>query len=284
MYAQKKGKPGVYLRDPASGRLTRGGTWLADFINARIDAYVEPTRQGTPKGEPIGFSRVKYMATLFCLRRDNLKQIGHRFGVSHVVMRGWAIDPAFKRAVDEHRRAFADVFSKHILEALAKHDEASRAHWSLPPKDFTSTPSPTIASLVFGALDFSDYSANLQKLIGDRLSAEWKRREAHFHATAKALEKDDDDERALRAASDANRNCLVFLGMWRTILRAGDLPLPPKPDEIYRNFGDPVLVEALKQRALAMIQYLVTAKRSLSDEERKLIIGLVDDLKQMMGA
>jgi hypothetical protein len=268
-------------------RTRRARTWLADFINARLDTYVEPQRQGTPKGAPIGLSRIKYAATLFRLYGDNLKQLGHQVGVPHIRMRQWAAEPAFKQAVAEHQRAFADVFFTHILDATAAYDtasrKASRARWSLTPKQLASPPSPSSpspTSFLSGLGDFPRYSASLHTLIMDRLSAEWKRRDTHLEAAANALEKDDDDESVWGAARDALKSCNLFLGMWMAILRAGDLPFPPELDEIHREITG-VLVPEVKRSALAMIKHLA-AKPRLSDDERKLIISLADDLEHTM--
>ena len=40
---------------------------LVDFITSKVEGYLEPSRKGTPKGDPIGFSSMKFLATLLAL-------------------------------------------------------------------------------------------------------------------------------------------------------------------------------------------------------------------------
>jgi hypothetical protein len=82
------------------------------FIRSKLADYAEPTRKGTPKGEPVGFSKTKYCATLYALRDkvlsggEDLKAQAKELKVSHGLLRKWRTDPRFKDLVARHEREF----------------------------------------------------------------------------------------------------------------------------------------------------------------------------------
>ena len=77
-----------------------------DFIAEKMADYVEPTREGTRRGERVGFSQRKYRATLLALKGDmDLKKDATMLGVSYGLLRKWRSEPAFK-----------SLFKQHVLE------------------------------------------------------------------------------------------------------------------------------------------------------------------------
>src|SRR5215472_5731220 len=108
---------------------------LREFIKQKVEAYEEPQREGTPRGEPVGLSRVKYHATLLSAWTNlREKEIAKRLRVSYGLLLKWRTEPAFKeqlrRRVDERRFEFeylpvitgeAGRRGKALKEALALH-------------------------------------------------------------------------------------------------------------------------------------------------------------------
>jgi hypothetical protein len=84
---------------------------LRKFIDSKLVAYVEPTKEGTPKGEPVGFSLTKYQATLFTLREslldnEDLKAQAKELGISYGLLRKWRSEEKFKDLVSQHEKEF----------------------------------------------------------------------------------------------------------------------------------------------------------------------------------
>jgi hypothetical protein len=68
---------------------------LGQFIEDRLRHYVEPERAGTPKGEPIGFSRKKFHAALLALTNVDLRKQAKHIKVSYGLLRKWRTEDAF---------------------------------------------------------------------------------------------------------------------------------------------------------------------------------------------
>ena len=79
---------------------------LQEYINAKLNSYHEPTRAGTSKGSPIGFSRKKYHAALLCLHKQQLKKIAETAAVSLGTLRVWRTKDEFKETIAELRNEF----------------------------------------------------------------------------------------------------------------------------------------------------------------------------------
>jgi hypothetical protein len=89
---------------------------LARFISHKVTSYVEPTKKGTPKGDPVGFSLTKYKATLYALRErvlpDTLDLViqAKKLGVSYGVLRKWRSEQKFKEIVSQHVDEFTRLY------------------------------------------------------------------------------------------------------------------------------------------------------------------------------
>ena len=91
----------IINNDTITDELISGDTVLG-YIKRADDAYVEPSRQGTPKGDPIGFGKQKYLASLLKLTASKDKEIAKNVGVSFGVMRNWSSEEEFKKLVETH--------------------------------------------------------------------------------------------------------------------------------------------------------------------------------------
>src|SRR5262245_17205994 len=90
---------------------------LKQFIEDRMHAYQEPTREGTARGEPVGFSRDKYHAALLsALTGLSQKSIADKLGISYGVLRKWHVESDFKNALSANLRDFNMFFWARIRE------------------------------------------------------------------------------------------------------------------------------------------------------------------------
>jgi len=93
-------------------------TKLQSFIKEHTAHYVEPERQGTAKGEPIGLSSSKYKSTLLFLTNLKSKEIAEAVSVSYGLLRVWRTEAPYLTAIDRHVRTFAGRVVKHILDIM----------------------------------------------------------------------------------------------------------------------------------------------------------------------
>jgi hypothetical protein len=100
-------------------------TLFARFMAGKLNAYVEPAKKGTPKGDPVGFSLAKYKATLFALRERVLPDTADlvtqakELGVSYGVLRKWRSEQKFKELVSQHEREFVSrVLGSSVLRGV----------------------------------------------------------------------------------------------------------------------------------------------------------------------
>jgi hypothetical protein len=89
---------------------------LNAFIVRRIREYKEPRRKGTPKGQPVGLSRVKYAATLLTLGDEGIKETANRLKVSYALLRKWRSEKGFKQQVQRNRRGLDAFCAQYIPE------------------------------------------------------------------------------------------------------------------------------------------------------------------------
>lgn len=113
---------------------------LNSFIREKLASYVEPQRKGTPKGEPIGFTKKKYHAGLQMLTSCLQKDIAKYVGVSHSLLRTWNTESNFKALVFSLRSEFAIVFRDYILKRFKLQDAYIKELSKLPPKEVMVRP------------------------------------------------------------------------------------------------------------------------------------------------
>jgi len=91
-------------------------TLLSAFIEKKEYGYVEPKREGTARGEAIGFSKAKYRAILCCLRKTKIKDTAKLIGVSYGLLRKWRTEEPFKNKLSSLQGEFGNVFCKFVLD------------------------------------------------------------------------------------------------------------------------------------------------------------------------
>jgi len=97
-------------------------TLLGEFIQQRMDAYIEPQRKGTAKGDDIGLSDRKYEASLYGVTNLKIKDVARILDVPYGVLRKWRTEERFKEMIKRHCRDFAtrvcDYINKLAQEEL----------------------------------------------------------------------------------------------------------------------------------------------------------------------
>jgi len=97
-------------------------TLWGKFIKKKIAEYVKPIRKGTRKGDPIGFSQVKYEYSLYCLHslKDlNFKLVSMALGVPYAVLANWRSQEQFKKQVEAHEKEWTEIFI-NFMRSLRK--------------------------------------------------------------------------------------------------------------------------------------------------------------------
>src|SRR5262249_44447716 len=87
---------------------------LSKFAKEKVANYDEPTRKGTPKGEPVGFSLKKYRASLLTLTNKSIEDQAKEIGVSYAVLRKWRSEQDFKDLVSRHEHEFFDFMLRSV--------------------------------------------------------------------------------------------------------------------------------------------------------------------------
>jgi len=94
---------------------------LSRFITEKAEGYVEPTREGTARGNPIGFPREKHLAVLSnALTGHSLKGLAEKLNISYGVLRNWSTEPEFKRLMQQYRQDFIELFFTHFRKHYEK--------------------------------------------------------------------------------------------------------------------------------------------------------------------
>lgn len=93
-------------------------TLLTQFIVEKSFNYKEPQRKGTPKGDPIGFSKKKYFVSLIMLTNHKQKDIAKMAQVSFGLLRKWRTEKQFKEMILNHCADFIPVFVGYIYRRI----------------------------------------------------------------------------------------------------------------------------------------------------------------------
>ncbi len=96
--------------------------FINQFIKEKYESYLkhEPRRKGTPRGEPIGFSREKYKAMLYVMRGFKLKDVAKLFNISYQIVRRWNTEEQFQKAIAEHSWQFAEYLITYLQKQIQK--------------------------------------------------------------------------------------------------------------------------------------------------------------------
>jgi hypothetical protein len=94
--------------------------FIDQFIKEKYEDHLkhEPQRKGTPRGEPIGFSRDKYKAMLDVMRGLKLKDVAKLHNISYQIVRRWNTEEQFQKAIIEHSREFAEYLISYLQKQV----------------------------------------------------------------------------------------------------------------------------------------------------------------------
>ncbi len=98
-------------------------TLLSIFINGKIADYKEPQREGTPRGEMIGFSNLKYRASLLMITNLKQREISSMLEIPFGTLRNWNSEESFRDLVFMHCQEFANILVDHVKKEIAEHYE-----------------------------------------------------------------------------------------------------------------------------------------------------------------
>jgi hypothetical protein len=147
-------------------------TLLERFIRERVEAYVEPSRRGTPRGEPIGLSKVKYQAAvLIAVTSKPLFEIAREVSVSYGLVRKWGTETTFQKVIHQLQIEFAGLVQAYLLERLQTvrqiSDDEHRAIVEAEAREAPQKiPVPASADLSL-IMDAYMYSAAVKQLLAD---------------------------------------------------------------------------------------------------------------------
>ena len=140
------------------GKLIVSEGILSDFINEKAISYEEPSRMGTPKGQPVGFSLPKYSSALLMLTSLSLKEIADKLVISYGLIKKWRTEIKFERLIRSQINEFCpfffnklrqrqDLFRKKIQEAL-----------KLPSNKILNIGNMIKCELINNTREFQDYN------------------------------------------------------------------------------------------------------------------------------
>jgi hypothetical protein len=101
---------------------------LSKFIKEKIDNYEEPQRKNTPRGDPIGYSRTKYQASLMLLRNYKQKEIATLLKISHGLLRKWNTEEEFKALVEKNHKEYFKL-ALNLIEKNAELSQKKLGEW-----------------------------------------------------------------------------------------------------------------------------------------------------------
>ncbi len=238
-------------------------TLLVSFIREKLDHYVEPTREGTPKGEPIGLSRVKYEASLFCLydlqarHKEGLKAVAKTLKISYGLLRKWRTEEGFKKAIQEHVEEFSSVFLDFAQKMHRKGRDDWNQHLGLPLNKLSSEPLPSIVDHLKALSDAGLYSKDLLQAI-----------ELKMQTVVSNLPRDDVEKRVEKLA--------VYIRIMDYLARSRGHKVSP-------------LVKKLESKVKAQLEQLLfqnlretILKPQLSEEDRKAALVMLLQLEAVL--
>lgn len=114
-------------------------TLLHAFMKKKRAEYVPVPRKGTRKGDPIGFGKAKYRASLQCLHdipsRDfTFRRLSKLIHVSYELLRKWHTEKVFLKQVKAHENEFVGFLMEFVKTWSKREWENSEARLKQPIK------------------------------------------------------------------------------------------------------------------------------------------------------
>jgi len=95
--------------------------FLFNFIDEKVSDYIEPTREGTPRGEPIGLSAQKYMAVLVSLfNTRSVKRKAELSKISYGLLRKWRTEDQFREVFKRTEIELAERIENYITSEIER--------------------------------------------------------------------------------------------------------------------------------------------------------------------
>jgi hypothetical protein len=129
-------KPIITFTVPVDGKKVQLSGLLVDFINNKAASFVEPSRKGTARGEPIGMKQKKYLATLFALTSLRVKDQATELKIPEKLLGKWRTEKPFESRVIDHIREFDLIFCNHVKQHEEKDLKMLEASWDLPITEY----------------------------------------------------------------------------------------------------------------------------------------------------
>ncbi|MBW1614465.1 MAG: hypothetical protein JRJ57_10955 [Deltaproteobacteria bacterium] len=92
------------IKDYKKRERDRAISLVKQWSDIELKDYIQPTRTGTPKGDPIGFSHKKYQAAHLMILHPQalkIKDIAKITETSEGVLRVWRVEKEFKKSIEE---------------------------------------------------------------------------------------------------------------------------------------------------------------------------------------
>ncbi len=143
-------------------------TLLTRFIDCKVKIYKEPQRKGTPRGESVGFSKKKYIASLFLITKLDLQSLAESLDISYGLLRKWRTEDAFKKTIEQHAIDFFISIRTFIIDRLYdayKHPEKHK-NKSMPSSNDlgdTNTYGTPIINVMWGYV--TNYFGGIDEII-----------------------------------------------------------------------------------------------------------------------
>lgn len=228
-------------------------TLLQKFINEKIDNYVEPERKGTPKGDPIGFSKVKYEASLAMLYNYSQKWIAENLGVSYGLLRKWNTEENFKKLIENHMAEFARLYHNRFSSVLKEFIKLARNF----ADDSFNKPAVELLKTKFESPKIDDFAD--QHYYSPALWEKIKNRSIDLNDDETDPERNPLDHLYLRISQSEFINILFFPPFDKYVAENGESKrvIPKSVINIKHE-----LINAIK---------IILFKKDLSDEDKKAI-------------
>ena len=114
---------------------------LQKIIKDKLKEFKEPKREGTPKGEAIGFQRDKFTAALWCLTSLSKREIADRAECNYNSLLSWQSREDFKAVVAKNAEDVATIIVNKI-------QDTNVLEFTTMAKDSPGSPDPYFLKLM----------------------------------------------------------------------------------------------------------------------------------------
>lgn len=91
---------------------------LTNFINCAYEKHVEPSREGVPKGDPIGYTKSKNGAVLLSMTSYSIKKQSEMLSVSYSLLRKWRSELEFKVKTNNIYGEFVEFYMNEFVKVI----------------------------------------------------------------------------------------------------------------------------------------------------------------------